>query len=101
MTVFGHSDGGSSGGFLAGKQVFLVDCEAEVSHRLLEASHTNNLRSALECIADPFVGINFVDAVWLKVRKAEVIAATNLQMKFASSARSSQCCSLLLIQSHQ
>ncbi|KAH7835236.1 hypothetical protein Vadar_024283 [Vaccinium darrowii] len=40
-----------------------VDCEAEVSHRFLEASHTNDLRSVLECIADPFISVNFVDAV--------------------------------------
>ncbi|KAH7833995.1 hypothetical protein Vadar_011735 [Vaccinium darrowii] len=55
MMVFGHSHGGGSGSFLTGKQVFPVDCEAEVSHRLLEASHTNDLRLALECIANPFV----------------------------------------------
>ncbi|KAF7129356.1 hypothetical protein RHSIM_Rhsim10G0008700 [Rhododendron simsii] len=76
MTVFGHSGGG--GGFLAGKQVFPVDCQAEVSHRLLEASHTDDLRSALECAADPFVDVNFVGAVWLKVRKAEVTCREDL-----------------------
>ncbi|CAL5349024.1 unnamed protein product [Camellia sinensis] len=70
MTVFGHSGGG--GGFLAGKQVFPVDYEAEVSQRLLEASHCNDLKSALECIADSFVDVNFVGAVCLKIRKAEV-----------------------------
>ncbi|CAL5370444.1 unnamed protein product [Camellia sinensis] len=70
MTVFGHSGGG--GGFLAGKQVFPVDYEAEVSQRLLEASHCNDLKAALECIADSFVDVNFVGAVCLKIRKAEV-----------------------------
>ncbi|KAF5961685.1 hypothetical protein HYC85_002894 [Camellia sinensis] len=69
MTVFGHSSGG---GFLAGKQVFPVDCEAEVSQRLLEASHCNDLKSALDCISDRFVDVNFVGAVCLKVRKAEL-----------------------------
>ncbi|CAL5325396.1 unnamed protein product [Camellia sinensis] len=69
MTVFGHSSGGS---FLAGKQVFPVDCEAEVSQRLLEASHCNDLKSALDCISDRFVDVNFVGAVCLKVRKAEL-----------------------------
>ncbi|KAK3036464.1 hypothetical protein RJ639_030063 [Escallonia herrerae] len=74
MTVFGSSGGGGGGGlFLAGKQVFPVDYEAEVSQRLLEASHCGDLRAAVECIADPFVDVNFVGAVSLKVRKAEVI----------------------------
>uniref|UniRef100_A0A5B7BY47 Uncharacterized protein n=1 Tax=Davidia involucrata TaxID=16924 RepID=A0A5B7BY47_DAVIN len=70
MTVFGHSGGG---GFLTGKQVFPVDYEAEVSQRLLEASHCNDLKSAFECIADPFIDINFVGAVCLKVRRTEVL----------------------------
>ncbi|XP_059643503.1 uncharacterized protein LOC132285337 [Cornus florida] len=70
MTVFGHSGGG---GFLAGKQVFPVDCEAEVSQRLLEASHCNDLKSAFECIADPFVDVNIIGAVCLKIRKSEVL----------------------------
>lgn len=73
MTVFGHS-GGGGGGFLAGKQVFPVDYEAEVSQRLLEASHSNDLKSASECIVDPFVDVNFVGAVCLKVKKAEVFS---------------------------
>lgn len=69
MTVFGHS----GGGFLAGKQVFPVDCEAEVSQRLLEASHSGDLRSALECITDPFVDVNFIGVVCLKAKRAEVL----------------------------
>ncbi|KAF8378122.1 hypothetical protein HHK36_029459 [Tetracentron sinense] len=69
MTVFGHS----SGGFLAGKQVFPVDYEAEVSQRLVEASHTGDLKSAFECIADPFVDVNFIGTVCLKLRKTEVL----------------------------
>nr|GMC48650.1 ankyrin-3 isoform X1 [Ipomoea batatas] len=71
MTVFGHSGGG--GGFLAGKQVFPVNYEAEVSRRLLEASHSNDLAAALECLQDSFVDVNFVGDVCLKVRKAEVV----------------------------
>ncbi|XP_052209817.1 uncharacterized protein LOC127813100 [Diospyros lotus] len=70
MTVFGNSGGG---GFLAGKQVVPVDYEAEVSQRLLEASHCNDLKSALECIDSPFLDVNFVGAVSLKLRKAEVV----------------------------
>ncbi|XP_002509549.2 ankyrin repeat domain-containing protein 50 [Ricinus communis] len=56
-----------------GKQVVPVDYEAEVSQRLLEASLAGDLRSALECIADEFVDVNFVGAVWLKCRKSEVV----------------------------
>ncbi|MFS8011460.1 hypothetical protein Hanom_Chr14g01309361 [Helianthus anomalus] len=71
MTVFGHS--GSGGGFLSGKQqVFPVDYEADVSQRLLEASSSNDIKSALDCINDPFIDVNFVGAVSLKVRTAEV-----------------------------
>lgn len=55
------------------KQVVPVDCEAEVSQRLLEASLSGDLKSALECIADSFVDINFVGAVSLKCRKSVVV----------------------------
>lgn len=50
-----------------------MDCEAEVSQRLLEASLSGDLKSALECIADSFVDINFVGAVSLKCRKSVVV----------------------------
>ncbi|KAF8408396.1 hypothetical protein HHK36_007546 [Tetracentron sinense] len=69
MTVFGNS----GGGFLAGKQVFPVDYEAELSQRLVESTHTSDLKSAFECIADPLVDVNFIGAVCLKVRKTEVL----------------------------
>ncbi|XP_071708283.1 uncharacterized protein [Rutidosis leptorrhynchoides] len=70
--VFSHS--GSGGGFLASKQqVFPVDYEADVSQRLLEASSSNDLESALDCINDPFIDVNFVGAVSLKLRTAELI----------------------------
>ncbi|KAJ9135452.1 hypothetical protein P3X46_032634 [Hevea brasiliensis] len=57
----------------SGKQVVPVDYEAEVSQRLLDASLAGDLRSALDCIADSFVDINFVGAVYLKCRKSEVV----------------------------
>lgn len=60
--------------FFSGKQVFPVDYEAEVSKRLLEASLSGDLKSALECIADPFLDVNFVDAVCLKTRKTELLS---------------------------
>ncbi|GMI90845.1 hypothetical protein like AT5G14230 [Hibiscus trionum] len=59
--------------FSGSRQVVPVDYEAEVSQRLLEASLSGDLMSALECIADPFVDVNFVGAVCLKSRKAEVV----------------------------
>ncbi|GAB4847953.1 hypothetical protein Ancab_027014 [Ancistrocladus abbreviatus] len=70
MTVFGHSGGG---GFLAGKQVFPLDYEAEVSQRLLDALNSRDLKLASECLADPLVDVNFVGAVSLKIRKTEFI----------------------------
>ncbi|KAF3435204.1 hypothetical protein FNV43_RR22291 [Rhamnella rubrinervis] len=57
----------------SGKQVFPVNYEAEVSQRLLEASLSGDLKSVLECVADPFVDVNFVGAVCLKTRKTEVV----------------------------
>ncbi|KAJ4841650.1 hypothetical protein Tsubulata_034081 [Turnera subulata] len=57
----------------SGKQVVPVDYEADVSQRLLEASLAGDLKSALDCIADPFVDVNFVGAVSLKCRKTEVV----------------------------
>ncbi|GAV64300.1 Ank_2 domain-containing protein [Cephalotus follicularis] len=55
------------------KQVVPVNYEAEVSQRLLDACLAGDLKSALECIADPFVDVNFVGAVSLKTRKSEVV----------------------------
>ncbi|XP_060958069.1 uncharacterized protein LOC115701364 [Cannabis sativa] len=69
--------------FSGSKQVFPVDYEAEVSKRLLEASLSGDLKSALDCIADPFLDVNFVDAVCLKTRKTEVV----LQDESASEVR--------------
>lgn len=69
MTVFSNS----AGGFLAGKQVFPISYETEVSQRLVDASHANDLKSALECISDPLVDVNFAGTVSLKARKTEII----------------------------
>lgn len=71
--VLRHAGGGGSGGFLAGKQqVVPVNYEAEVSQRLLEASLRNDLSSAHQCLADPFVDVNYIGAVCLKIRKTGV-----------------------------
>ncbi|KAI7730736.1 hypothetical protein M8C21_017481 [Ambrosia artemisiifolia] len=71
MMVFGHSSTVNT--FLTSKQqIFPVDYEAEVSQRLLEACLSGDLISAFECIHDPYVDVNFVGAVSVKVRVAEV-----------------------------
>ncbi|MBA0666242.1 hypothetical protein Goklo_002680 [Gossypium klotzschianum] len=59
--------------FSGSRQVVPVDYEAEVSQRLLDASLSGDLKSALECLADPFVDVNFVGTVCLKTRKTEVV----------------------------
>ncbi|KAF7801674.1 ankyrin-3 [Senna tora] len=68
------------------KQVFPVDYEAEVSQRLLDACHSGDQALALECIADPFVDVNFVGAVSLKIRKAELVvheeSASQVRVEF-------------------
>lgn len=69
MTVFGNSNAG----YHAVKQVFPVDYEAEVSQRLVDAAHNNDLKSAYECIGDPFVDVNFVGTVSLKAKKTEIV----------------------------
>ncbi|KAK7377793.1 hypothetical protein VNO80_03225 [Phaseolus coccineus] len=48
------------------KQVFPLDYEAEVSQRLLHASHSGDLPLAFHYIADPSVDVNFAGAVTLK-----------------------------------
>lgn len=78
MTVFGYS---SAGGFLAGRQVVPVDYETEVSQRLLEATHSNDLKSAFERLADPLVDVNYVGVVCLKVRKTELVCHDELPIE--------------------
>ena len=69
MTVFSNA----SSGFLGGKQVFPIERYAEVSQKLVEASHCNDLKSALDRIADPLVDVNFIGTVYLKARKTVVV----------------------------
>ncbi|KAK6117483.1 hypothetical protein DH2020_048761 [Rehmannia glutinosa] len=75
MMVLRHGGGVGvgGGGFLAGKQVVPVNYEAEVSQRLLETLLCNDLKSAFECLADPFVDVNYVGALCLKIRKTGVL----------------------------
>ncbi|KAE8661627.1 F-box protein [Hibiscus syriacus] len=59
--------------FSGSRQVVPVDYEAEVSQRLLEASLSGDLRSAFECLSDPFVDVNFIGTVCLRTRKTDVV----------------------------
>ncbi|PIM99345.1 26S proteasome regulatory complex, subunit PSMD10 [Handroanthus impetiginosus] len=77
MMVLRHGRGGG-GGFLTGKQVVPVNYEAEVSQRLLEASLSNDLNLALECLVDSVVDVNYVNAVCLKIRKTDVVLREEL-----------------------
>lgn len=71
MTIFANN---GVGGFISGKQqVFPVDYEAQVSQRLVDAAHSNDLKAAFDCITDPFVDVNFIGAVNLKARKTEIL----------------------------
>lgn len=69
MTVFGNS--GSR--ILPGKQVFPVEYQAQVSQQLVDAAHDNDLKLAFECLADPFVDVNFIGTVSLKAKKTEIL----------------------------
>lgn len=69
MTVFSNS----GTGYVIGKQVFPIDYGADISQRLVDASHDNDLKCAFECISDPFVDVNFIGTVLLKSRKMEIL----------------------------
>ncbi|KAL8138668.1 hypothetical protein V2J09_004669 [Rumex salicifolius] len=79
MTVFSHA--GAGGGFLAGKQVFPVDYEAEASQKLLDALSSGDLGSAWEFVDDQLIDVNFVGAVPLKLRKSELISRDGLPIE--------------------
>ena len=65
--------GSSGGGFIVGKLVFPVNYEEEVSQRLVDALHGNDVKLASECLADPFVDVNFFGTVSLKAKKAAIL----------------------------
>ncbi|XP_051140559.1 uncharacterized protein LOC127257987 [Andrographis paniculata] len=65
--------GVGGGGFLAGRQVVPVNYEADVSQRLIDASLCNDLNSVTECLSDPFVDVNYVGAVYLKIRRTSIV----------------------------
>ncbi|XWS34599.1 hypothetical protein CRYUN_Cryun21dG0052200 [Craigia yunnanensis] len=65
--------GSSGGGFIVRKLVFPVNYEEEVSQRLVDALHGNDAKLASECLADPFVDVNFIGTVSLKAKKTEIL----------------------------
>ncbi|KAF2292861.1 hypothetical protein GH714_029432 [Hevea brasiliensis] len=70
MTVFGNSG--------AGKQVFPINYQAEVSQLLVDASHRDDFKLACECVSDPFVDVNFIGTVSLKAKRTEVLLRDEL-----------------------
>lgn len=68
------------------KQVFPLDYQAHVSHRLIQASHSADLPLALHCISDPSVDVNFAAAVTLKTASADLLllpeSATQVRLHF-------------------
>ncbi|XVE92172.1 hypothetical protein REPUB_Repub01dG0074500 [Reevesia pubescens] len=65
--------GSSGGGFIARKLVFPVNYEEEVSQRLVDALHGNDVKLASECLAHHFVDVNFTGTVSLKAKKTEIL----------------------------
>ncbi|XVF85219.1 hypothetical protein PTKIN_Ptkin17bG0100300 [Pterospermum kingtungense] len=64
---------GSGGGFIIRKLVFPVNYEEEVSQRLVDALHGNDVKLASERLADPLVDVNFIGTVSLKVKKTDIL----------------------------
>ncbi|CAI0381065.1 unnamed protein product [Linum tenue] len=54
-------------------QIFPVDYQNQVSQRIVDAAHRNDANSALDCLADPFVDVNFAGTVSLRSKKTEVV----------------------------
>lgn len=74
MTVFNSGESTGGGGYLAAKQVFPVeDYQEKVSQRLVEAAHANDIKAAFECLADPFIDVNFAGTVCLNSKKTEIV----------------------------
>ena len=74
MTVYNSGESTGGGGYLAVKKVFPVEDYVEkVSQRLVEAAYANDFKAALECLADPFVDVNFAGTVCLNSKKTEIV----------------------------
>lgn len=55
------------------KQVFPIDYETEMSQRLVEAAHRGDTDTAIECVANPLVDVNFIGTVSLKSKTTEIV----------------------------
>lgn len=55
------------------KQVFPIDYETEMSQRLVDAAHRGDTDSAIECLANPLVDVNFIGTVMLKSKTMEIV----------------------------
>lgn len=69
------------------KQVFpMEDYREKISQRLVEAAHVNDHKAAFECLADPFVDVNFVGTVCLNSKKTEIVlheeSASEVRVEF-------------------
>lgn len=50
-----------------------MNYEKEVSQKLVDASLEDDYELACLCLNDPFVEVNFIGAVFLKTKKAEIV----------------------------
>nr|XP_043621339.1 ankyrin-1-like [Erigeron canadensis] len=74
MTVYNAGDSKGGARYVAMKHVFPVeDYQEKISRRLVEAAHANDQKTAFECLADPFVDVNFVGTVCLSSKKSEIM----------------------------
>lgn len=72
MTVLvGNSP--ATAAYFASNLVVPVDYKPEVSQRLVDAALTGDLKTAYQCIIDPFVDVNFVGAVSLRSKRTEIV----------------------------
>ncbi|KAK9715937.1 hypothetical protein RND81_06G199800 [Saponaria officinalis] len=78
MTVFSHSSAVNGGITTNSKQIFPVDYDSDVSQRFLDSLSSGDLSAASSAITDPFFDVNFVGAVTVKFRRADVILRDNL-----------------------
>ncbi|GKA68116.1 hypothetical protein Tco_0768033 [Tanacetum coccineum] len=82
--------------YVAMKQVFPVeDYQDKISQRLIEAAHVNDNKVAFECLADPFVDVNYV-ALTGKMKPGQKI----LELLLEGGASQLACEEALLEASH-
>lgn len=55
------------------KQVFPIDFETEMSQHLIDAVHHGDNETAMECVANRLVDVNFIGTVSLKSKTTEIV----------------------------